>query len=336
MEKYHYRCVNITQAAFQDEQVQLKRTFKCESCSNVTQRVRVTDDTPVRGVRAAGFEDVAQEKVQSLTSDEIVDKINSVILAKISVFETNIIQEIKATVAILAAENCKLRQELKEANMKCSSYEQQMESLKNERLIINEQKECCDIDTYYQRQQSLGEPVPTIPKCTTAPAASHNINMVNGSQATSQHRPESSYAAVARKTADMKVGERNDNGWIEVKKNNRRSESIKKGGNNSISGLKAVERRKFLHVWRLNKSTTEDDLTDHIKQALGKDSEIIVEKLRPKTERDYASFKVGVTLSNFEKLCDPNLWPVNVEYSEWIWFRANNQSQTKPKQLETK
>ena len=53
---------------------------------------------------------------------------------------------------------------------------------------------------------------------------------------------------------------------------------------------------------------------------------------KPKSERDYASFRVGVTLSNFEKLCDPEIWPVNVEYSEWIWFRPN----TNPNQPEVK
>lgn len=147
------------------------------------------------------------------------------------------------------------------------------------------------------------------------------------------HKPlQTSYAAVARKAADMKVDDNSNNDWIEVKKNNRRSNAIRKGGNNSISSLKAVERRKFLHVWRLNKSTSEDDLKEHIKQTLGRDSEVVIEKLKPKTERDYASFRIGVTLSHFEKLCDPEIWPVNVEYSEWIWFRPN----TTPNQPETK
>ncbi|CAK1581280.1 unnamed protein product [Parnassius mnemosyne] len=141
---YNYRCVNITSAAFREEREHLKCTFKCDFCLNITQRIRVTDDTPVRGVRTAclveynqSFEgNVSQAIAESLTSDEIIDKVERVIMAKTCAFETNIIQEIKNTVAVLALENSKLRQELKDANMKCSSFEQQIKCLKAKKQVL--------------------------------------------------------------------------------------------------------------------------------------------------------------------------------------------------------
>lgn len=100
---------------------------------------------------------------------------------------------------------------------------------------------------------------------------------------------------------------------------------IKKGGSSTALGLKAVERKKHLHVWRLTKSTSEADLSAHVKNLLG-ECDFKVEKVIPKTERDYASFIIGVSEENYQKLCDPEVWPVNVEYSEWIWFRRSTSS----------
>lgn len=133
---------------------------------------------------------------------------------------------------------------------------------------------------------------------------------------------------MARKAADAKVENSSGNDWMEVK-NNRRSIPLKRGGNNTIASLKAVERKKFLHVWRLEKDTSEDSLNVYIRQMLGDAYEILIQRMSTRTERDYPSFRTGVTESNFEKLCDSALWPINVEFSEWIWFRRSNQ----PKQL---
>lgn len=321
---YHHRCVNISSAAFKEGQVQLKRTFLCDTCANVTRRTRITDDTPVRGARAGPMEpnqsfgeNVSQAKAESLTSDEIVDKFSSIVMSKISAFETNILQEIKATVAVLALENSALREELKEVNMKCWSYEKRIKELETE--LIGEKNESHDIDTNSQKQRQARVPLSKTPKSTIS-SATPTPPLPNPA--------ETSYAAVTRKATDAKVENKSGNDWIEVK-NNRRSNPIKRGGNNSIASLKAVERKKFLHVWRLEKNTTEDSLKVYIRQILGDDSEILVQKLITRTERDYASFRIGVTVSHYEKLCDPDLWPINVEYSEWIWFRPSNQ----PKKL---
>ncbi|PZC85529.1 hypothetical protein B5X24_HaOG216637 [Helicoverpa armigera] len=335
---YHYTCANITKAAFTESQVQLRRTFKCDSCSNVTQRVRITDDTPVRGVSAATtklremnkYPERTASHAESWTSEQIVEKVNSAILAKLSLFESTILQEIKDTVATLALENSKLRQELNAANMKCISYEQQIKNMELERQISSLQPTVSSVsscDTCVKVNNiELGSRSAAAAATASTPAAA--VPPPAPAPPPETARPaQTTYAAVASKAADSKV---NDNGWVEVR-SKWRNNSIKRGGNNnSIGSLKAVERKKFLHVWRLEKNTTETDLKEYVKQVLGveDDSGIYVEKLKPKTERDYSSFKIGITITNFEKLCDPEAWPVNVEYCEWIWFRPSTKPTT--------
>ncbi|CAG5058190.1 unnamed protein product [Parnassius apollo] len=124
----------------------------CSSCSNVTvirqcAGIRVTDETPVRGsdvhlrdkdLSNLSFEESTPlDKKGSLTSEGMIDvadllyKVNNVIVEKLNSFETKVLNEIKATVTVLAQENSKLRQDLSEANKKCSLLEQQISILKN-------------------------------------------------------------------------------------------------------------------------------------------------------------------------------------------------------------
>nr|XP_049693477.1 uncharacterized protein LOC126054008 [Helicoverpa armigera] len=334
---YHYKCANIGSTAIRRKQAQ--RSFKCDSCSKITHRVRVTDDTPVRGACPVLTPSLVSEEDTSdlLTSDEIINKVNGVILAKICDFEMNIIKEIKDTVAVLVMENSKLRQELKEANMKCNSYEQQIKSLEMERLR----------EKYENKETNCEKVVPplvlapgTTPqeKSISLLASSSNSKSVTGERERESGREAplsglqpaaASYAAVAKKPADKNTVDVSGDEWTEVKRHRRSNPIIR--GNSSVTCLKAVERKRYLHVWRLDKGTTEDHLKDYIKQVLENDSEIEVDKLQPKNERDYASFRVGVAWSNYDKLCDPEVWPINVEFSEWIWFRHS----TKPSTFQT-
>lgn len=118
---------------------------------------------------------------------------------------------------------------------------------------------------------------------------------------------------MARNTAETEAYD----SWTEVKRKN----PIRRGGNSLVMSIKGIERKKYLHVWRLDKATTEDNLLEYIKKLLGNDTEITIQKLKPKTERDYASFKIGVIESDFNKLCNSDVWPLNTEFSEWIFFR---------------
>ncbi|CAG5023804.1 unnamed protein product [Parnassius apollo] len=48
---YHYRCLNITTAKFMGNFQQIKRTWKCPTCTNVTKRRHRNDDTPIKIIR---------------------------------------------------------------------------------------------------------------------------------------------------------------------------------------------------------------------------------------------------------------------------------------------
>lgn len=103
-------------------------------------------------------------------------------------------------------------------------------------------------------------------------------------------------------------------------KNVKISTSIQKGGNTQIATFQAVEKKKFLHVWSLHPDTTEDAIAEHVSAVCGTKA-IKIEKLIPKTKRDYSSFMIGVPESKFENINNENSWPVNTQFNEWVWFR---------------
>lgn len=111
--------------------------------------------------------------------------------------------------------------------------------------------------------------------------------------------------------------------WTMVQKRRSILSEVKKGGNREVTKIQGTERKKFLHVWRLKKNTSCSEIEEHIKsQKIGCDS-IKVEQVKMKSERDYSSFIIGVPESAYDKLCDPNIWPINVEFGEWIWFHKS-------------
>lgn len=125
---------------------------------------------------------------------------------------------------------------------------------------------------------------------------------------------------------DTEKEDSNKQGWtVQNKKGNRRlsGNDIRKGQNTSLTALKGAERKKYLHVWRLHPDTTLDAVTNHIKDVCGSDVVTKIERIKHKTERDYASFIVGVPEQMFTKLNQSEVWPLNAEFSEWIWFRKS-------------
>lgn len=92
------------------------------------------------------------------------------------------------------------------------------------------------------------------------------------------------------------------------------------GGNVQIDSFQAIQKKKFLHVWSLHPDTTENSIAGHVKKICGSE-DIKIEKVIPKTKRDYSSFMIGVPESMFEKLNSADSWPVNTRFNEWVWFR---------------
>lgn len=96
--------------------------------------------------------------------------------------------------------------------------------------------------------------------------------------------------------------------------------AIKKGGNAQIAAIQAIQRKKYLHVWSLHPDTSEKAICEHVVGICGTD-DIKVEKIIPKSKRDYASFMIGVPESLFEKVNNVDSWPLNARFNQWVWFR---------------
>lgn len=117
---------------------------------------------------------------------------------------------------------------------------------------------------------------------------------------------------------------------VSKKKHNRYPDAeVKRGGNKSTLAIQGLERKKHLHVWRLRKNTTVESMEAHVRSICG-DVEIKVDLIKHKKERNYRSFIIGVPESKYEALCDINIWPTDVEYCEWIWFRRAPSTSRQP------
>lgn len=81
-------------------------------------------------------------------------------------------------------------------------------------------------------------------------------------------------------------------------------------GSTSVEGL---DRFKAFHVSNLRPDTTEDNLKNFLKKNF---SNVICEKLVSRYPEEYASFKVLIPRSEYEKALDSENWPnkVNVHH----------------------
>lgn len=120
---------------------------------------------------------------------------------------------------------------------------------------------------------------------------------------------------------EEKGNEENDWKVVKNRKSARFSSDVKRGQNTNTITIKATERKKHLHIWRLHPETSAEALSKYVENICGTD--VVVEKINHKTKRDYASFRVTVPESVYKKLCQPEVWPVNTEFTEWIWFRKS-------------
>lgn len=121
----------------------------------------------------------------------------------------------------------------------------------------------------------------------------------------------------------------NSDEWKIVSHQKRQKKSpinaIQIGGNVQISTFQAIQKKKFLHVWSLHPDTTEDAISEHVTKISGS-NDIKVEKIVPKTKRDYATFLIGVPESLFNTVNKAESWPVNTQFNEWVWFRSSRKS----------
>lgn len=104
---------------------------------------------------------------------------------------------------------------------------------------------------------------------------------------------------------------------------------VKRGGSTKVIEIQGTERKKYLHVWRLQKDTTVESLEKYVSTLCGEGTHIKTNKIKHKTERDYASFIIGVPESKYDILTQPENWAINIEFCEWVWFRRHTNNNDK-------
>ncbi|KAJ8948139.1 hypothetical protein NQ317_000182 [Molorchus minor] len=103
--------------------------------------------------------------------------------------------------------------------------------------------------------------------------------------------------------------------------NTRRKRKMIVGNNKDSSSVKGVPKLVSLHVYRINKNTTTDELTTLLKDNF---QEVVCEQINSKHPEIYSSFKVSILEDNFAKAMNPNVWPYGACVSRF--FRPKKES----------
>lgn len=147
------------------------------------------------------------------------------------------------------------------------------------------------------------------------------------------------YSMVVGKKRENVLGSHKSRGQIDtsIMKNHNRSRSgsskyiVGTGSLNSEKGVNCslraipVDNTAWLHVWRLHKDTTCEELVQFLKNSIP-EAVFACEKLNAKGP--YASFKVGVNRTLVKDLLVPSFWPENVAVNKFFWKRVGNYQQT--------
>lgn len=102
-------------------------------------------------------------------------------------------------------------------------------------------------------------------------------------------------------------------------------------GNNSnieINGkaIKGVPKTTALHVYRVDRSMTVNDLKDLLKVHF---PEVTCEAMTPKHPELYSSFKVNIFEENYSKAMDATKWPTGAYVQRFLQLRKREDTQTR-------
>lgn len=101
----------------------------------------------------------------------------------------------------------------------------------------------------------------------------------------------------------------------------RRLTSIRCTAGPNITSLKAVEHRKYIHLWNMASKT--DEVKEYL-QSLCPNVSCTVEQL--KSKGDYKSYKLGIPAMYYDKCLSADVWPDNAMVKKWL-FRGQNGKQ---------
>ncbi|KAI8439210.1 hypothetical protein MSG28_013056 [Choristoneura fumiferana] len=107
--------------------------------------------------------------------------------------------------------------------------------------------------------------------------------------------------------------------WQEVRNRKIRLSSVRCTAGPEVTSLKAVEIRKYVHLWNMMSGV--DDIRAYM-QTLCPGKGFTVEEL--KARGDYKSYKIGVPCELYEKCLSPEVWPENARVKAWLFRRPQD------------
>lgn len=148
----------------------------------------------------------------------------------------------------------------------------------------------------------------------------HDVSVSPGLQQTSSN--QESQVAVTNENEFNDIATRRQldtQQWTEVKNKKIRRPISKCGtAGPSVTSLKAVQPRKYLHLWNMQSDV--EEVRQYLRDLFPTET-CIVEELT--TRGDYKSYKLGIPVSVYDACFSVDLWPVNARIKIWVNYRSS-------------
>jgi hypothetical protein len=333
---YHCQCINVSNIE-SDQQA----NWTCPECQRLTKRVGNNDSTPVNLAKRAIEANVTmRRKLPSVDPDvsevySISDVMLELRLLRDEVsFLTSRLQEAVNAVksSQLKFEECENRLFRVNVPAQYPSFDSLAEGYNNNPAALHDKAELMAAATPCRPQ--LPHTAPNHGTKVIGPQSSKRIGKVSKKKrfpnvpktqqdkknAEQQTKPKMSEQkldstptlTVTEESAANVVGQQLRSSTVS---GTRRSLTGTAGPD--VTALKAVERRKFFHLW--NMASGLEDVRRYV-NSICPDGACAIQELTARG--DYKSYKIGVLEECYEQCFCPDLWPVNAKLKPWVNFRA--------------
>lgn len=342
--KYDVNCLNILPGAFKALTKAYKEKWVCPECICLHPK-KGNLETPVRGTRVDS--DVATTPINNVNTQRgsqlrfspvmMEAEYDTALLNELRQFRADMVTRLDSqenAIKHLQNQFSQTKSDLNQLVKIIRVIEEKIDSKLtrppphkvNEQVIIDDSP--CSSSAKIHRQNTTAKTAKTSTKKSINIQPTDKPRNVNNGGATKSavHTPPTySSKSTIPATESLNQDESKQGGWdtVQYRKRNRMSKDVRRGMNTDLQAIQATERKKYLHVWRLHPETTVEAVSDHIKNICGSEISIKIDKIQHKTERDYSSFKIGVPERMYENLNKAEVWPLNAEFNEWIFFRRS-------------
>lgn len=161
-----------------------------------------------------------------------------------------------------------------------------------------------------KRKSTVGQGHPLAQNKTELPlenskdAESLELNDSNGGPVVNLESP----------SRDMECADVAGSDWHAVRSRKKRFSSVLCTGGPGVTALRAVEYRKYIHLW--NMVSGPDEISAYLK-SLFPENACTVDELKPKGE--YRSYKIGVPAAQYESCLSAAVWPANARVRPWLF-----------------